>query len=434
MTYKVLENRFHNQPIACIYEPNVPEAREVIKDAWVKETELGIKNWEYELSSHATYRPDKWTIHIQKIPLENQVFFDNKDCDVEVRFTNKQIDYQNIAAGWHWFDGTRSQIELMYMDLEVCNVRTEGIYIIYEWCYKDDFVRSKALGNVATHEFGHAIGLNHFLSNDLQENYDWSIDPYSSPSVMTIAVHYDEDKNKIRKVDIDKVIEIYGPNGFGKPKETTTTIPILEDKKIGGFDAFYVEQSQYLKERYNVKYATISGIVSEQTYSRGQNVLLTVVFPDGHDEELKTLATKNRQFSIQMKIDETSQVGTYSVDAKYMGYDSETITFTIVDEFTNTAQPKEQEKSSIPSWIRSNAKWWGSGAIEDRDFVMGIQYLVQEKIIIVENTIQSSENSTQEIPDWIRSNAKWWGDNLITDSDFVKGIQYLVQQGIIKIN
>ena len=48
-SYEILENRFYNQPITCIYEPNVPNARDVIIDAWMDETELGVKNWQYEL-------------------------------------------------------------------------------------------------------------------------------------------------------------------------------------------------------------------------------------------------------------------------------------------------------------------------------------------------------------------------------------------------
>jgi len=431
--YGILENKFYNQPIVCIYEPDVPEARQVIKDRWVKETELGVKFWQYELQAQAVYYKDKWNIETIKIPLEDQIFFDNKDCDVEIRFTNQQIDYEAIAAGWHWFDGTRSQIEIMYVDLEICNVRHEGNYRITEWCYKEDFVRSKALGNIATHEFGHAMGLNHYVSDDPQENYDWSVDPYASPSVMTLAVHYDEDKNKIRTIDIDKVNEIYTLNGFGEPKQTTPqNIPIFEEKNLGGFESFFTSQTEYVKERGNVKYVTISGKVSEESYSRGQNVLINIVFPDGDDKELKALTVSNREFSIQVRVDETIQTGVYTLEAKYMGYDSEKISFTVLDGISYKVQPKEE--TLIPNWIRNNAKWWADGTIKDRDFLMGIQYLTQQKIIIVESTTQSTQNTTDQIPEWIRNNAKWWADGLITDSDFVKGIQFLAQQGIIQVN
>lgn len=37
------------------------------------------------------------------------------------------------------------------------------------------------------------------------------------------------------------------------------------------------------------------------------------------------------------------------------------------------------------------------------------------------------------IPDWIKNNAKWWSEGKIGNGDFVKGIQYLVQNGIIVV-
>ena len=432
-TYGLLDNKFQNQPLVCIYEPDVSIATQPIKDAWVKETELGIKNWEYELQSATMTNKGQWHIEIQKIPVENQLSFDNKYCDVEVRFTDKQIDYENIAAGWHWFDGTRSQIELLYLDLEVCNVRTEGIYRITEWCYKEDLVRSKALGNIATHEFGHAIGLNHYLSDDPQENYDWSTDPYASPSVMTIAVHYNEEKHKIRKLDVDRVMDIYGANGFGKAKPAVIQeFPTLEEKNFGGFESFFTSQQEYVKKKGTADFITISGKVTEEIFSRGQNVLITVVFPDGHNEELKALATINRQFSIQIRVDDTIQTGTYTLEAKYMNYDSEKLSFTVLDGTSSKVEPREE--IAIPNWIRNNAKWWADGTIADRDFVMGIQFLAQQKIIKVGQTTESSVDVSQDIPQWIRNNAKWWADGMITDADFVKGVQFLAQQRIIKVN
>ncbi|MEK6946622.1 MAG: hypothetical protein AABX32_03360 [Nanoarchaeota archaeon] len=431
-TYGLLENKFQNQPLVCIYASDTPKATQIIKDLWMKDTELGIKNWEYELQSTSYINKGQWHIEIQKIPVENQLSFDNKNCDVEVQFTDQQIDYENIAAGWYWFDGTRGQIRLLYLDLEVCNVRTEGIYRITEWCYKEDLVRSKALGNIATHEFGHAIGLDHYLSDNPQENYDWSTDPYASPSVMTIAVHYDEEKHKIRKLDVNRVMDIYGANGFGKAKQITIQEFLTpEEKNIGGFESFFTSQPEYVKKKGTVDFVTISGKVTEDVFSKGQNVLIKIVFPDGHDEELKALATNNRQFSIQIRVDDTIQTGVYTLEAKYMNNDSEKLSFAVLDGTSNKIEPKAE--IAIPNWIRNNAKWWADGTIADRDFVMGIQFLAQQKIIKVGQTTESS-TSTQDIPQWIRNNAKWWADGMITDADFVKGIQFLAQQGIIKVN
>jgi len=38
-------------------------------------------------------------------------------------------------------------------------------------------------------------------------------------------------------------------------------------------------------------------------------------------------------------------------------------------------------KTRIPDWVRNNAGWWAEGAIGDKDFVSGIQYLIKERIM-----------------------------------------------------
>ncbi len=93
---------------------------------------------------------------------------------------------------------------------------------------------------------------------------------------------------------------------------------------------------------------------------------------------------------------------------------------------------KEYSESKIPTWIKNNAKWWSEGKIGDSDFVSGIQYLINNDVIIAPTTA-SSGSGAQEIPNWIKNNAGWWADSLITEDDFVKGIQYLVEHGIIRV-
>ena len=91
-----------------------------------------------------------------------------------------------------------------------------------------------------------------------------------------------------------------------------------------------------------------------------------------------------------------------------------------------------QSKLVIPSWIKNNAGWWANGQISDDDFIKGIQYLIQAKIVLIPHTSINPEHS-QQIPVWIKNNAKWWSDGQITADDFVKGIQYLIQIGVIKV-
>jgi len=106
------------------------------------------------------------------------------------------------------------------------------------------------------------------------------------------------------------------------------------------------------------------------------------------------------------------------------------------------------DETSIPAWIKNNAGWWATDQIDDSSFLQGIQYLIQEGIMIIPptDTTESSDDSDaipdagqrtqafdQRVPAWIKNNAGWWATDQIDDSSFLQGIQYLVQKGIIVV-
>ncbi|MCY3976235.1 MAG: peptidase [Thaumarchaeota archaeon] len=91
--------------------------------------------------------------------------------------------------------------------------------------------------------------------------------------------------------------------------------------------------------------------------------------------------------------------------------------------------------SDIPDWVRNNAGWWSEGKIQDQDFISGIQYLIKENIIQIPITKSKDHNATNDvIPDWVRNNAGWWSEGKIQDQDFIFGIQYLIQNRLISIS
>ena len=87
---------------------------------------------------------------------------------------------------------------------------------------------------------------------------------------------------------------------------------------------------------------------------------------------------------------------------------------------------------TIPSWIKTNAKFWSDGKITDKDFVNGIQYLIKQKIIKIPST-QKEGSGSNAIPSWVKNAAKFWAEGQTTDADFVNGIQYLIKSAIIKV-
>jgi len=97
------------------------------------------------------------------------------------------------------------------------------------------------------------------------------------------------------------------------------------------------------------------------------------------------------------------------------------------------------QDAQIPGWVKNVAGWWGSGDISENEFVTGIEYLINNNIILLDfvpcnDEIQSQYGDTKSVPDWIKNNANWWSENLIDDTDFINGLQYLIEHKIIKID
>jgi len=89
---------------------------------------------------------------------------------------------------------------------------------------------------------------------------------------------------------------------------------------------------------------------------------------------------------------------------------------------------------SVPDWIRNNAGWWAIGEITDSDFVSGIEFMLENNIIILSNVTSSGNASTEEIPIWIRNNALWWSQDLISENEFVNSLKFLIQEKVIIID
>jgi len=97
------------------------------------------------------------------------------------------------------------------------------------------------------------------------------------------------------------------------------------------------------------------------------------------------------------------------------------------------------QDAQIPSWVKNVAGWWGSDIISENEFVTGIEYLINNNIILLDFVpcnyeTQSQYKDTKSVPDWIKNNANWWSENLIDDVDFINGLQYLIEYKIIKID
>ena len=86
---------------------------------------------------------------------------------------------------------------------------------------------------------------------------------------------------------------------------------------------------------------------------------------------------------------------------------------------------------TVPNWVKNTAGWWASDQIPDSAFLQGIQYLINEGIMVVEIPAEIDSEATEEVPGWVKNTAGWWAEDKIHDITFVSGIKYLIGKGII---
>ncbi len=104
----------------------------------------------------------------------------------------------------------------------------------------------------------------------------------------------------------------------------------------------------------------------------------------------------------------------------------------VVSNVESKPASETTEVTALPDWVKSNAKWWAEGQIDDNSFIQGIQSLIKQGLITISET--EAGPSSSEIPAWVKNNAGWWADGQISESDFLKGIEYLVSIGIIRVD
>jgi hypothetical protein len=428
-TYEVHEPRFSHIPTVCTIAPD-PTKDKYLSETYVgwilKETKNGILEWKGHLQNKAVYPKDKakWEINYIEIPLADQKEYDYTKCDVFISFEQKPKDkkdwYSTIGESQYEANSTgRTNIIAYYAGITFCMTQDYN-YFYYNPCFSEKPRTSTQIANVIKHEFGHALGLGHYISDDNDINLKWARGTAVAPSVMAIFSHEVSSENKIHTIDIEKVYEIYGEDGFIRD------VP----KPFLGFESFVTLEKQYVKDRSNTNYVIVLGNVTSELYLEGQEVNFILTRPDKVQEEFSTKIEQDAGFQTTYPVDMTTLEGKYLISAKYLNYTSKEISFEVL---ANKDQ-SYNENQKIPSWIKNTARWWSGNLISDNDFVEGIKYLIKEEIIKVEPIQRTGTESGRNIPAWIKTATGWWATDQVPEEDFIRGMQYLVQNGIMTFN
>lgn len=170
----------------------------------------------------------------------------------------------------------------------------------------------------------------------------------------------------------------------------------------------------------------ISAAVNE-TY---QKTPLTIQIFDQHKNLvlLKVLnASKNKYYNYETnKLSSILQKdGNYKIKTLY-GFPSVVTDTNFVFVSGMNSDQDKNFTPFIPKWIKNNAGWWSQGKMSDSDFVNGLQYVIEHKIIKIPET-HTAENKLREIPKWVKNDAQLWTEGKISDNEFVVAITYLIQ-------
>ena len=105
--------------------------------------------------------------------------------------------------------------------------------------------------------------------------------------------------------------------------------------------------------------------------------------------------------------------GEYSLELEYSGANDKT-SFTIIDDGS----------IGIPYWINDLAKLWLTPPnIPDKEFAKGIAYLIEQKVLDVQES-----GDELYIPEWFKFTTAWWSSGQITDTTYAHAIQYLLNE------
>ncbi len=258
------------------------------------------------------------------------------------------------------------------------------------------------------------------------------------------------------------------------PNSPESTKTVSTDKNLefkynmyenGGIDNLYHATMYFFSaaETDSKKHIDISKSQAYITFNRGEPV--QVVDPHGYFANAGFEISKKDTWNLILKYDITfakpmpeSHILLRSWDSQRNSADkilpnAITVTESSIVNAQSENQPTENEPSfvlqsenqpseniatpeitDIPLWVKNNAMWWHEKQIDDSDFVSGIEYLINEKVITIPETEVTGSISSKEIPDWISNVAGFWSSDLITDAEFVQAMQWLITNGVMVIS
>ena len=414
----------------CILEPDFPNSEilsETFSNRMMDETRISVNEWMVQLQIAERGRDKSmWEINQIPIPLTQQEDFDYDQCHIFIKFEERpesQDDWYKLLGKTEYElgDSGRSDITVYYQSIKFCKTEDSN-WVYFDPCYENFPRLMQQIKSVVKHEFGHAMGLGHYVADDIDVNVAWARGTVPSPSIMAVFSHQNINRNYITTEDVAVVRSMYGENGF---------LPNQEVEKV--FEYFQPSSFVYTVPKGGFVLASLDGLITKDQYISGLQVDITITDPNELIETRKVRVNSAGVFSFQIVISESKGIGAYVVHATYRDKTSPETTFVMTPE-------GKIEQSEIPQWIKNSVRWWAEDKINEVDFVLGIQHLIREGILNPpspenQTVTKYEENKTiaVKIPNYVKQNALWWTQDKITEDEFFDGVRYLIIKGILAI-
>jgi len=321
INYEIIGKTIFGIPTVCAIPFSDPDLSQTQVKMLYFQARASTQEWHSQLQIANRYNPDNWKINYLQLTQED----DSSNCNVIIKFEAKpkDVSLHYVALGQTQIPeetGDPIVVIIYYQNIGLCQTQDQ-YYIYYYPCYQQGTFTERSIGNTIRHELGHAFGLGHYISDDMQLNKDWASGGRPSPSIMIITEHENPYQIMILPVDVEKLRAIYGDGGFAENKKE-----IIEDGSKN--EVTYQNIPDWI--RNNAKWWSEESI-SDKDFASGIEYLISnkiIVLPE-------------------------------------------------------TISQTETADEQIPNWIKKNAAWWSEGMITDDDFIQGLQYLVQHGIIRV---------------------------------------------------
>lgn len=105
--------------------------------------------------------------------------------------------------------------------------------------------------------------------------------------------------------------------------------------------------------------------------------------------------------------------------------------------YKSTEKPDNNQlknKGTIPNWIKDITNWWTLEKITDENFLKSLEYMIENKIIIVPEKQSLDNDKELKMLSWTRNNLNIWSQNESSSEEFFKNIHWLIENKFIDVN